>query len=102
MSPITIVNHFEIAPGKMEAFIEAQLTFAATLCDRPSGLLGGRLYRGLDGRSAVLVSQFESAEAQERIRASETFQQHIARLKALIVSASPKLYEEAYTTGSFS
>jgi quinol monooxygenase YgiN len=101
MSPITIINHFEIAPDKIDAFVEAQLSFAASLCDRPSGLIGGRLYRGLDGRSAVLVSQFESREAQERIRASDAFQQHIARLKTLIVSTSPKFYEEAYTTGTF-
>ncbi len=102
MSPVTIVNFFEIEPDKLDAFIALQRDYAKDLAAQPTGLIGGRMYRGKDGRSAVLISQFESHEAQERIRASDAFQQHIAKLKPLIVSTSPKLYEEAYTAGGFS
>jgi quinol monooxygenase YgiN len=102
MSPVTIVNFFEIEPDKLDAFITLQQAYAASLCDKPTGLIGGRLYRGRDGRSAVLISQFDSQEAQTRIRESDAFQQHIAKLRALIVSTSPKLYDEAYTAGGFS
>ena len=104
MSPVTIVNFFEIDPDKLDEFIGLQHAYATSLAggDEPSGLIGGRMYRGQDGRSAVLISQFESTEAQERIRNSDAFKQHIAQLKALIVSTNPKLYEEAYTAGAFS
>src|SRR5579859_7903105 len=104
MNPVTIVNFFEIEPGKLDDFIRLQQAYATTLTDpdKPTGLIGGRMYRGQDGRSAVLISQFDSHEAQERIRASDAFQRHIAKLKALIVSTNPKLYEEAYTAGGFS
>lgn len=104
MSPVTIVNFFEIEPGKLDAFISLQQAYATSLTGsgEPTGLIGGRMYRGQDGRSAVLISQFVSHEAQVRLRDSEAFKQHIAELKALIVSTNPKLYEEAYTAGSFS
>jgi hypothetical protein len=59
------------------------------------------MYRGVDGHSAVLVSQFESESAQEEIRRSDTFKQHLSRLQPLVESAGPSLYEEAYTTGDF-
>ena len=68
MKTIHLINRFSIKPGKMDEFIDAQRSFAAKLAKTPCGLLGGRTYRGLDGTSAVLVSTFESLEAQERIR----------------------------------
>lgn len=104
MSPVTIVNFFEIEPDKLDAFIGLQQAYATSLAggDEPTGLIGGRMYRGQDGRSAVLVSQFASLEAQAKIRDSDSFKRHIAQLKALIVSSTPKLYEEAYTAGAFS
>jgi len=101
MKPVTVINRLAIKPGKMEEFIDAQRNFATTLTKKPSGLIGGRMYRSIDGKSAVLVSQFESESAQEDIRQSDTFRQHVNQLQVLIESASPSLYEEAYTTGDF-
>lgn len=102
MKPVTVINRFTIKPGKMDEFIAAQRNFATALAQAPNGLVGGRMYRGGDGHSAVLVSQFESESAQEAIRQSDTFKQHLSRLQPLVESASPSLYEEAYTTGNFS
>jgi quinol monooxygenase YgiN len=101
MKPVTVINPFIIKPGKMEEFIEAQRNFATRLTKTPCGLIGGRMYRGIDGKSAVLVSQFESEKAQEEIRQSEGFKQHISQLRDMIESASPVLFEVAYTTGDF-
>ena len=99
MKPVTVINRFVIKPGKMDEFIAAQRDFAAALAKQPTGLVGGRMYRGVDGHSAVLVSQFESQSAQEDIRQSDGFKQHLSRLQSLVESAAPGLYEEAYTTG---
>ena len=101
MKPVTVINRFVIKAGKMDEFIDSQRNFATALAQKPGGLIGGRMYRGMDGNSAVLVSQFESESAQENIRQSQAFKQHVSRLQALIESASPVLYEEAYTAGAF-
>ena len=98
MKPVTVINYLSIKPGKMDEFIETQRGFAMT---RPNGLLGGRMYRSLDGKSAVLVSQFESERAQEEVRQTDAFKQHLSRLQTMVESASPSLYEEAYTAGDF-
>ena len=101
MKPVIIINCFSIKPGKMDEFIETQQNFAASLMDKPGGLIGGRMYRGLDGKSAVLVSQFASEEAQQGIFQLDAFKQHLNKLRPLVESSSPSHYEEAYTSGAF-
>jgi len=101
MKPVTLINHFLIKLGRLDEFVEAQRRFATSLDDGPSdGLIGGRMYRGADDRSAVLVSQFESAAALESIRQSEAFKQHLKMLEPLVESSRPVFYDEAYSTGS--
>jgi hypothetical protein len=85
----------------MDEFINTQRNFGALTAKSPNGLIGGRMYRSIDGTTAVLVSQFESAQAQEEIRQSAAFKEHLSRVQALVESASPALYEEAYTSGEF-
>jgi heme-degrading monooxygenase HmoA len=52
---------------------ETQLNYASSLTEKPTGFIGSRLYRGLDGRTVVLVSQFESIKAQEEISQLPSF-----------------------------
>jgi len=99
MKPLTVINRLSIKPGKMEEFIDAQQTFAAAL--PPCGLVGGRMYRSVDGQSAVLVSTFQSKDAQERIWQLPDFKEHLRRLQPLVESSNPLLCEEAYSTGVF-
>jgi quinol monooxygenase YgiN len=102
MSPVTIINTFSIKSDKIDEFVSAQQSFAAQVRKQPCGLLGGRLYRSVDGTAAVLISQFESQQAFEEIRQREDFKQHLQRLAAMVNSANPARFEEAYTTGNFS
>ena len=99
MKPVVVINHLALKPGRMDAFVEAQRAFAASL--PPCGLVGGRMYKSADGLSAVLVSVFESKEAQEGVLERADFKAHLARLRPLVESSSPVLFEEAYTTGRF-
>jgi len=101
MKPVTVINRLVIKSGKMDEFIDAQRNFASGLLTKRSGLIGGRMYRSIDGKSAVLVSQFESESAQEELRQSHAFKQHLNVLQTMVESATPSLYEEAYTTGDF-
>ena len=99
MKPVTVINRLMVKPGKMDEFIDAQRRFVGTL--PPCGLVGGRMYRGADGQSAVLVSTFESQEAQEGLQHRADFRAHLERLRPLVESSTPAVFEEAYTTGDF-
>ena len=99
MTPVTIINRLSIRPGKMDEFIAAQRRFSAEL--PACGLVGGRMYRSLNGQSAVLVSTFESKQAQEVIVKSDAFKAHVQGLQAFVESSNPVFFEEAYTTGLF-
>jgi quinol monooxygenase YgiN len=99
MKPVTVINRLFIKPGKMDEFIDAQRRFAASL--PASGRVGGRMYRSIDGQSAVLVSVFQSKGAHDEIMQSADFKEHLRKLQPLVESSSPSFYEEAYTTGDF-
>jgi quinol monooxygenase YgiN len=101
MKPVTVINRLVIKPGKIDEFIDVQVNYASSLMEKPIGLIGSRLYRGVDNQTVVLVSQFESIKAQEEIRQLPAFRENVSQLQALVESSSPALYEEAYTTGSF-
>lgn len=101
VKPVIVINRLAIKPGAINEFIEAQLNYASTLMEKPTGLIGSRLYGGLDGRTVVLVSQFESIKAQEEIFQLPAFKENLSKLQASVESSSPAIYEEEYTTGGF-
>ena len=100
MKPVTQINFFSIKPGKIDEFIEAERSYAAST-NLPPGVIGSRMYRSLDGKSVVRVSKYESIEAHKDVHQDEALRQHIDRLSPLFESSSPALYEEVYTTGDF-
>jgi heme-degrading monooxygenase HmoA len=101
VKPVIVINRLAIKPGTIDEFIEAQLNYASTLMEKPTGLIGSRLYRGLDDRTVVLVSEFESIKAQEEIFQRPSFKENLNKLRTFVESSSPAIYEEAYTTGGF-
>jgi heme-degrading monooxygenase HmoA len=82
----------------MDPFIAAQRRFADM--GRP-GLNGGRMYRSSDDRTAILVSQFASAAAQQEILQSDAFKEHLSKLRPMVESSNPVPCEVAYTYGDF-
>jgi heme-degrading monooxygenase HmoA len=101
MKTVTVINYLTIKEGKIDEYLEIQQRFAAQRTMKPDGLLGSRIYRSADGKSVVLVSQFESQAAQQQLRESEEFKQHLQTLLPLVETASPAVYEEVSTTGRF-
>ena len=101
MKPVIVINRLAIKPGTIDLFIEAQRNYASALVEKPTGLIGSHLYRGLDGRTVVLVSQFESIKAQEEISQLPGFKENLSKLQAFVESSSPAIYEEAYSTDGF-
>jgi quinol monooxygenase YgiN len=101
MKPVTVINRLAVKPGKMDELVATQHRFAAEMMKTPTGLVGGRLYRSLDGTSVVLVSTFASVHAKDEVFQLDAFKQHLKTLQTMVESSSPNLYEEAYTTGDF-
>ena len=99
MAKVTAINTLSVKPDRMVEFISLQREFA--MSGRLNGLVGGRMYRNREGTKAVLVSQFESVEAQTAIMGSAELQVHMAKLREMVESSSPDIYEEAYTYGAF-
>ncbi len=102
MKQVTLINTIAVKPERMAEFIAAQRDFSNRMAGRATGLIGGRMYKSVAGDRVTLISQFESAEAQQRILASDAFKQHLAQLRDMVESSNPAQFEEAYTTGSFS
>lgn len=96
---ITMINRMELQPGRMREFIRLQEEFVITA--RPTGLIGGRLYRELGDRTAILISRFESAAAQAAVVQSVELREHMAQLREMVASSTPELFAEAYTYGDF-
>jgi quinol monooxygenase YgiN len=99
MKPVTQINFLSIKPEKIDDFFEMDRSYLAS-ANLPKGLIASRLYRSPDGKSAVRVSKYESAEAHKEYHQSEVLREHIDRLSTL-PSSSPALYEEVYKAGDF-
>lgn len=100
MAPVTQILFLSIKPGKIAEFLEADRKFLAS-ATLPKGLIGSRLYRSPDGKSAVRVVQYESVEAHQEYQRNPALQQQVALLRDFIDSATASLYEEVRTTGDF-
>jgi quinol monooxygenase YgiN len=100
MAPVTQILFLSVKPGKIEEFLEADRKFIAS-ATLPKGLVGSRLYRSADGKSAVRVVQYESVEAHQAYQQHEALQQQVALLRDFVESATANLYEEVRTTGDF-
>jgi len=100
MAPVTQILFLSIKPGRLEEFLETDRKFIAS-ATLPKGLLGSRLYRSPDGKSAVRVVQYESIEAHQQYQQNPALQQQVALLRDFVESANASLYEEVRTTGDF-
>ena len=100
MTPVTQILFLSIKPDKIDEFLEADRNFLASV-SLPKGLVGSRLYRSADGKSAVRVVQYESAEAHKSYQQDEALQKQVALLRYFVESATASLYEEVRTTGDF-
>ena len=97
--PIQVINTFTVRAGMMDEFVRVQEEARPHLARENPGLRGSRLYRALDGKTAVLIGVYDSADDNTRLQQSELFARHRARLQPLVESASPAVYEVAYQAG---
>ena len=96
---VVLVNMFTPKPGRTEDFIRAQTDEYIRLRGRVEGALGNRLLRALDGKRVVNIAYFKRVELYDAWLASDLFADHLNRIRDLVVSVDPALYQPAYESG---
>jgi quinol monooxygenase YgiN len=76
-----------VKPGNTDEFFETQRSYLASVTPSP-GLIGIRIYKSMDGNSAVLVTQYESAKALDEVRQRAVLKEHIEKVQPLVESSS--------------
>lgn len=101
-SPVVVINTFTPKPGKLDEFVETQIAGLQRLTANGPipGSRGGRFFRSLDGATAVLVSVFDSVDAQKQFLKTEAFGAHRDRLAPLIDHSDARFYELVYETAT--
>src|SRR5262245_24807311 len=99
MTALISISVITPRPGRFDEFMDLQLAQLSRLRGKVPGVSGSRLFRSLDGRSVVMVSMFESAEAQKRFVDSPDLKDHLDNVRPLVEPGAPMLCETAYEFG---
>jgi heme-degrading monooxygenase HmoA len=97
--PVVIINTFVAKPGKLDEFIALQDAARHRFAGQIPGLRGSRMHRSLDGKTAVLMTAFDTLDDQKKWLATELFAEHRAQILPLIEQASPGAFEIVYQGG---
>lgn len=93
LGPVVFINIFTVKPGKLDEFVALQKANLERSRGNTPGWRGSRLHRGLDGRTAVMVTTFDSIADHKRVHETARFSEHVARLRPLIEKAEPAYYQ---------
>jgi len=78
--PFVLINSFTPKPGKIDELANVLEAARDRFADRVPGFHGGRIYRDVDGSSALLISVFETEDHYERWTATGMFAEYQARI----------------------
>ena len=98
--PTAVINVFTLKPGRQDEFFAVQEAAAREFAGSIPGLRGGRMHRSLDGKTAALISLFDSQEDLQRWLDSARFAAHREKILGLVERADAGRYEMVYETGS--
>jgi NAD(P)H-dependent FMN reductase len=98
--PVVLINTFTPKPGKLDAFLAAQIAEQGRLAGHVRGIRGARIHRSIDGKNAVGMAVFESARAHREWIETARFADHFAVIAPLLERADPKLYTVAFEGGT--
>ncbi|TXJ22135.1 MAG: antibiotic biosynthesis monooxygenase [Afipia sp.] len=73
LRPFVLINSFTPKPGKIDELARLLEAARDRFADRVPGFHGGRVYRDVDGSSALLISVFETEGHYESWIATTTF-----------------------------
>jgi heme-degrading monooxygenase HmoA len=78
--PFVLINSFTPKPGKIEELASLLEIVRDRFADRVPGFHGGRIYRDVDGNSALLISVFETEDHYENWITTAMFAEYQARI----------------------
>lgn len=81
--PFVLINSFTPKPGKIDELARLLEAARDRFADRVPGFHGGRIYRDVDGSSALLISVFETEDHYERWTGTGMFADYQAKIAAL-------------------
>jgi heme-degrading monooxygenase HmoA len=81
--PFVLINSFTPKPGKIDELAILLETARNRFADRVPGFHGGRIYRDVDGNSALLISVFETEDHYESWTATGMFAEYQAKVADL-------------------
>lgn len=81
--PFVLINSFTPKPGKIDELAQVLESSRDRFADRVPGFHGGRIYRDVDGDSALLISVFETEDHYRSWIETAMFAEYHARLTDL-------------------
>ena len=93
IGPVVLINLFTVKPGRMDEFIELQKRNLDRSPGNVPGWRGSRLHRSTDGRTAVMMSMFDTIADHKRVHETGRITEHIQKIRPLIERAEPTYYE---------
>ena len=84
--PFVLINSFTPKPGKLDELADLLEAARDRFADEVSGFHGGRIYRDVDGSSALMIGVFETEDHYENWIASSVFARYREQIQPLIDS----------------
>ena len=84
--PFVLINSFTPKPGKLDELAGLLEAARDRFSDEVSGFHGGRIYRDVDGSSALMIGVFETEDHYESWIASSLFVRYREQIQPLIDS----------------
>lgn len=76
LRPFVLINSFTPKPGKIDELASLLEAARDRFADRVAGFHGGRVYRDIDGNSALLISVFETEDHYENWASTAMFAEY--------------------------
>ena len=93
--PFVLINSFTPKPGKLDELANLLEAARNRFADGVSGFHGGRVYRDVDGSSALLISVFETEDHYESWTATPMFVEYQAQIVDIIDSMGQSRVESS-------
>ncbi len=93
IGPVVFINKFILKPGIIDEFVALQKVNLERSRGNVPGWRGSRLHRATDGRTAMMISTFDTIAYHKRVHHTEGFAEHTRELAPLIETVEPGYYQ---------
>ena len=90
---VTLITVHACAPENQAELVDLLLEAARSIYAGAPGFVSATIHRSFDGTRVTNYAQYESREAFERLAQNPAIPPFVERVRKLITSAEPQLYE---------